>query len=134
MKKIYYKVVRLKDGKRFSCAAGDKYQVEYPMQEWVTPSVGKLFVFGSYSSAKRFCTHNMWTPLTVKILKCEVQNPVEHRSFKVLQPIVLEGISKKKLKKYWEIILSNQELDTAIFKAYSLSYKVILADAVKCLE
>lgn len=65
----YYKICRFVDNKLYSFVR--ECSIEYKLNEWVTPSFGKLFVLDSLENLQRFCFINTYH----RIFECEVTNP-----------------------------------------------------------
>ena len=73
------KVVKEIDGKLLSTTI-TPYSLEYPLNEWVYPKIGKIFVFDNIENAKLFVNPPFRNPRpSDKYLACykvEVKNPV----------------------------------------------------------
>lgn len=84
MKKIYYKVVRKANGKRFSIWAADAAQLEYSPMAIVeaNPMSAGIFVFTSERYAKAFCFKCNIKEMNPVIIKCYGIGPV--RRFKTI--------------------------------------------------
>lgn len=64
------KVVRVEKGRFFSFSAADDLALEYKVNEWTTPKIGKIFIFDSIESARRFC-RSVTSP---RFFRCEAEN------------------------------------------------------------
>ncbi len=51
---LVFKVVSLKDGKRVSAFSPEHLEVTYPVGQWVSAPVGKLFAFRTFETADVF--------------------------------------------------------------------------------
>lgn len=68
----YYKCVRIAGAKKkmLSSWAYPPYEVEYFVDKWVRPEIGKLFVFGELDSAREYSD-----TFFCSIFECDVENP-----------------------------------------------------------
>lgn len=49
--------------------------VQYSVEHWTRPQIGKLFVFDSFTNALRYCVSGMTGRVRFPIWKCEVKDP-----------------------------------------------------------
>jgi hypothetical protein len=121
---IYYKVVKLIDGKLYSLYA-DYFKdiaIEYIPNKWVVPRVknSKLFVYSSLLHADiPTDEYEVWS--------CEIADP----EFSALQALYLSDI-KTYAAKFW----SQSKIDNFSLRYMSINknYDVVLCSAVKLLK
>lgn len=75
---IYYKVLRRNEDRLFSAIVGRlngtvQFCLEYIPDEWISPSLGKIFVFSSLDNAIDFVNERY--TCSFEIWECEVENP-----------------------------------------------------------
>ena len=89
--KTYYKVVRVVDGKFYSCSVypGLEYRVGY----WTEPKVGKLFVFNNLNAARSY-----FITCDYKIFECEVDSPTRLK-YRLRIPIAF--LDDDDIKYFW---------------------------------
>lgn len=59
MKQRIYKVVRWENGKLFSAFAEGKFRIEYKLNKWIIPEIGKIFCFIDLSDAEIFADYDV---------------------------------------------------------------------------
>ena len=93
---MFYKLVRIHNGicRSAIIIEGDYLGIIYTPNEWVTPKIGKVFVFDSFAATTRFVRHNYdYEPF--QIWGCDVVNPIKF-------PVCATNIDDR--NKFWEVL------------------------------
>ena len=119
---VYEKCYKIVKSDFTSIASFHKYGLEYEINKWIKPKIGKIFVFSSLLDTKYFIICNEMMCQNTMIFKCDAKN-LTKAILRVFAP------TSNTVAKFWELSnFDHSEFSTLAFRG------TMFCDAVKLIE
>jgi hypothetical protein len=126
--KTYYKVLLVKsDGLMVSISDvhNNPFKITYEPNKWITPSVGKLFVFDSLLTAMETVRELTDKDTTYKLFECECKNPIKPEFDRIVD---LDRAIGEDIECFWE---KEDKTDIPIWRVWYIPTDTYLCDSIK---
>lgn len=117
----------------FSGQISDDYKLDYPINERVKPKIkGSLILAFSTVVAARNFAHEEHVYGRIKIVKCEIENPIYSHGNFIFSPCDLGGINVNRILALWKNIANMKSVEVQYGR--QVPDGTIFCTAITCLE